>query len=527
MSSSISKIAAERNLATLMELVCKPGNDVCADCKARAPRWASYNLGIFICVNCASIHRKIGTHITKVKSLRLDEWSKEQVEFMKRNGNVRSNQLYNPDEARHPPPTNMIETERDSELERFIRAKYEMKRFMAKKPSSAYQNNMVIPPPRTASASANLSRPKSTPISTSAATIERKTSPAPPPLPEKTPQNMPRGIFSSGTGTLPHSSSVPVPAASSSVLSRPVSQRACAASQPLPSNSQTANSGKGGVWDELISLQGPTQNSSLPLQFQSSYSPSVSVSPLPTSAPSLAMTPTGMSSLQTRVPMQSIDIPQNPFFNPVAGSMVGTTAAATTGLYTPGATLATANVSTNPFGQQVGFVNQSLFPSSPVSTHPTGTAFPISSSPFPSPGMGIGTASPDALAIGMTPAQQPVGYNLFQAHSTPLLSPNPTGVFSPQGQLSAASTTSVPGGVPAPHTPSPFSTPFLTGSALPQQQQPFPASPQSMFGTTPFVQQQQSPFQSPMHLQPQQQMFAQNSSFNGWQGQGQGAHGSF
>lgn len=57
--------------------------DTCADCKARNPRWASYNLGIFIwCANsvpsrvtwklmgysvhCASIHRKIGTHITKV-----------------------------------------------------------------------------------------------------------------------------------------------------------------------------------------------------------------------------------------------------------------------------------------------------------------------------------------------------------------------------------------------------------------------------------------------------------------------------
>lgn len=36
-------------------------------------------------------------------------------------GNVKSNAHYNPNETRHPPPTNMIESERDSELEKYIR----------------------------------------------------------------------------------------------------------------------------------------------------------------------------------------------------------------------------------------------------------------------------------------------------------------------------------------------------------------------------------------------------------------------
>ena len=40
--------------------------ETCADCKAVAPRWASVNLGIFICVNCASVHRKMGTHRSRV-----------------------------------------------------------------------------------------------------------------------------------------------------------------------------------------------------------------------------------------------------------------------------------------------------------------------------------------------------------------------------------------------------------------------------------------------------------------------------
>lgn len=39
-------------------------------------------LGIFLCMRCASIHRKLGTHISKVKSLSMDSWSNEQVEVI-------------------------------------------------------------------------------------------------------------------------------------------------------------------------------------------------------------------------------------------------------------------------------------------------------------------------------------------------------------------------------------------------------------------------------------------------------------
>ena len=42
---------------------------------------------------------------------------------MRQVGNINSNQTYNPDEVRNPPPTNMIDAERDSELEKFIRGK--------------------------------------------------------------------------------------------------------------------------------------------------------------------------------------------------------------------------------------------------------------------------------------------------------------------------------------------------------------------------------------------------------------------
>ena len=35
-------------------------NKNCADCGARGPRWCSTNLGIFLCIRCSGIHRKMG-----------------------------------------------------------------------------------------------------------------------------------------------------------------------------------------------------------------------------------------------------------------------------------------------------------------------------------------------------------------------------------------------------------------------------------------------------------------------------------
>ncbi|XP_068646936.1 ADP-ribosylation factor GTPase-activating protein AGD4-like isoform X2 [Aristolochia californica] len=49
-----------------------PGNNICAECSSPEPDWASLNLGILMCIECSGVHRNLGVHISKVRSLTLD-----------------------------------------------------------------------------------------------------------------------------------------------------------------------------------------------------------------------------------------------------------------------------------------------------------------------------------------------------------------------------------------------------------------------------------------------------------------------
>ncbi|CAM9755817.1 unnamed protein product [Ascophyllum nodosum] len=76
---------------TLRSLLSREENLVCADCTAKLPTWASINLGVFLCTQCAGCHRSLGVHISKVLSVQLDEWTDEQVDFMSGLGNKLAN----------------------------------------------------------------------------------------------------------------------------------------------------------------------------------------------------------------------------------------------------------------------------------------------------------------------------------------------------------------------------------------------------------------------------------------------------
>ncbi|EJW83040.1 hypothetical protein WUBG_06048 [Wuchereria bancrofti] len=117
----------ERLQAIVVDLLREEENKYCADCEAKQPRWASWNLGVFLCIRCAGIHRNLGVHLTKVKSVNLDSWTPEQVQSMRVMGNKMARRVY---EAELPEHFRRPQT--DSALESFIRAKYEQKRYILK-----------------------------------------------------------------------------------------------------------------------------------------------------------------------------------------------------------------------------------------------------------------------------------------------------------------------------------------------------------------------------------------------------------
>ncbi|KAM5539740.1 hypothetical protein V8D89_006553 [Ganoderma adspersum] len=510
---SINKIAAERNQRTLLELVSQPGNDVCADCKSRNPRWASYSLGIFICMNCASIHRKMGTHISKVKSLTMDTWSKEQVEVMKSTGNTKSNAHFNSDETKHPPPTNMIDQERDSDLEKFIRSKYQYKSFVNRSPHSAQVAALLGPsrsastrlspaapqrsatmPPSAPSSSSSISKPTIAPALTASSSMASTSSVASPAAPAQL-QPQPSSISNLGAarqlgpqlGAVQTNAYAQLPQQSISIQQQ---------QQPQPPH-QSSNP----LWNDLAQLQAPSTNSSLPLQFASPPTTQLpnpftglSASPNNPFPSSLGSQPTGMGMGMGVGMFQPGGVPRSMSLN----SGMNTMSLSLGAMPSPGF---------QPQFQQPGLSTPSgaagaLLPQTPL-TAPAPSPF-IPSSSLPS--AGFAQQQPMSASFGrplLTPQPQPSP--MFQP------SPQPSPMFSNQS-LGMGMGMGMGGGMGQPMTPQPQmgGNPFgLSGTPQPQPQsagfaqfsspqvQGFTGSP----SPAPFMQQQQQP----------QQMFGQQN----------------
>uniref|UniRef100_A0A8C7XKF3 Arf-GAP with coiled-coil, ANK repeat and PH domain-containing protein n=1 Tax=Oryzias sinensis TaxID=183150 RepID=A0A8C7XKF3_9TELE len=80
--------------SALQKVLAIPGNSCCCDCGQPDPRWASINLGITLCIQCSGIHRSLGVHFSKVRSLTLDSWEPELLKLMCELGNKAINEIY-------------------------------------------------------------------------------------------------------------------------------------------------------------------------------------------------------------------------------------------------------------------------------------------------------------------------------------------------------------------------------------------------------------------------------------------------
>ncbi|XP_065816902.1 arf-GAP with GTPase, ANK repeat and PH domain-containing protein 2 isoform X3 [Labrus bergylta] len=104
------------------------GNGLCVDCEALNPTWASLNLGALICIECSGIHRNLGTHLSRVRSLDLDDWPGELTQVLAAIGNYMANSIWEScTQGRTKPAPNATREERES----WIRAKYEQRAFVA------------------------------------------------------------------------------------------------------------------------------------------------------------------------------------------------------------------------------------------------------------------------------------------------------------------------------------------------------------------------------------------------------------
>ncbi|KAM6257824.1 arf-GAP with coiled-coil, ANK repeat and PH domain-containing protein 2 isoform 2-T2 [Porphyrio hochstetteri] len=134
-SGSETKEKLLKGESALQRVQCIPGNAACCDCGLADPRWASINLGITLCIECSGIHRSLGVHFSKVRSLTLDSWEPELLKLMCELGNDVINRIYEAKlekvGVKKPQPGSQRQ-----EKEAYIRAKYVERKFVEKQLSS-------------------------------------------------------------------------------------------------------------------------------------------------------------------------------------------------------------------------------------------------------------------------------------------------------------------------------------------------------------------------------------------------------
>ncbi|ETV97821.1 hypothetical protein H310_09169 [Aphanomyces invadans] len=103
-------------------------NPLCADCDQSPAEWVSINIGVFLCIECSGIHRSLGVHVSKVRSLALDSWDMSLLDLLTTHlGNTKMNAVWEAELA--PGWTRPVALSSRAEKEKWIKAKYAFRGF--------------------------------------------------------------------------------------------------------------------------------------------------------------------------------------------------------------------------------------------------------------------------------------------------------------------------------------------------------------------------------------------------------------
>ncbi|KAI5952321.1 AGE2 [Candida jiufengensis] len=256
---SSKKTHSERHKQILKQLLKEEPNKSCADCKLnKNPRWASWSLGCFICIRCSGIHRSMGTHISKVKSVDLDAWTDDQIDNMIKWGNAKSNSYWE-----YKLPDDYIPDQ--SKIENFIRTKYDLKKWCS---------SHTIPNP--SDLKIKNSSTSSTKNTTTTTNEVKQTPPPPPPSSTTKSANLlddEFGLFTSHSSK-PTSKKSPLPSTPSQRI--PTPNRSTPQPQPPPQiqsaqstgGSISSNNNRPDLKKSILSLYASPSSSSSLLQQQ-------------------------------------------------------------------------------------------------------------------------------------------------------------------------------------------------------------------------------------------------------------------
>ncbi|ODV91640.1 hypothetical protein CANCADRAFT_16356, partial [Tortispora caseinolytica NRRL Y-17796] len=129
--SNLPSLKVETDQLNILSIIkgISESNCKCADCDSPDPSWISINLMITLCIDCGGVHRSLGTHISKVRSLTLDtvSFTPDFIEAMKMYNNKLSNNIW---EALLPPGLKPQPNADKSEKSAFIMAKYNERKFL-------------------------------------------------------------------------------------------------------------------------------------------------------------------------------------------------------------------------------------------------------------------------------------------------------------------------------------------------------------------------------------------------------------